>query len=128
VYTVTVLYPQPDDRAAFDAYHDDIHVPIARGMAGLVRWTAHRIDARDGELPRYHMIVQLSAPDRETLEKVLNSPAGKAAAADVPNFATGGAVFLFGEQEVLLDEPAPEPATGPAAAADEPLARKADLP
>jgi uncharacterized protein (TIGR02118 family) len=128
VYTVTVLYPQPDDRAAFDAYHDDIHVPIARGMAGLVRWTAHRIDARDGELPPYHMIVQLSAPDRETLEKVLNSPAGKAAAADVPNFATGGAVFLFGEQEVLLDEPAPEPATDPAAGADEPSARKADLP
>jgi uncharacterized protein (TIGR02118 family) len=128
VYTVTVLYPQPDDRAAFDAYHDDIHVPIARGMAGLVRWTAHRIDARDGELPPYHMIVQLSAPDRETLEKVLNSPAGKAAAADVPNFATGGAVFLFGEQEVLLDDPAPETATGQTAGADESLARKADLP
>jgi uncharacterized protein (TIGR02118 family) len=108
LYTVTVLYPQPDDLAAFYAYHDDVHVPIARGMAGLVRWTAHRIEARNGELPLYHMIVQLSAPDRETLEKVLNSPAGKASAADVPNFATGKAVFLFGEQEVLLEDPALE--------------------
>jgi uncharacterized protein (TIGR02118 family) len=111
VYTVTVLYPQPDDRAVFNAYHDDIHVPIARGMTGLVRWTAHRIEPGDGELPPYHMIVQLSAPDRATLEEVLNSSAGKAAAADVPNFATGGAIFLFGEQDVLLDQPASEDVT-----------------
>ena len=128
MYTVTVLYPQPDDRAAFNAYHDDIHVPIARGMTGLVRWTAHRIESRNGELPPYHMIVQLSAPDRESLEKTLNSPAGKAAAADVPNFATAGAVFLFGEQEVLFDEPAPETSTGQTAGAGEQPARKADLP
>lgn len=128
MYTVTVLYPQPDNTAAFNAYHDHIHMPIARGMAGLVRWTAHRIDSRNGELPPYHMIVQLSAPDRQTLEEALNSPAGKAAAADVPNFATGGAVFLFGEQDVFLDELSPETATGQLAGADEPPALRTDLP
>lgn len=107
VYTVTVLYPQPTDRAAFDAYHDAEHVPIAARMQGLVRWTAHRIESRDGILPPYHMIVQLSAPTRQALQDILDSPEGLAAAADVPNFATGGAVFLFGEQQVLVDEPSP---------------------
>jgi uncharacterized protein (TIGR02118 family) len=102
MYTVTVLYPQPDDTAAFDAYHDDIHVPIARGMKGLVRWTAQRIESRHGETPPYHMIVQLSAPTRQALQEVLDSPAGKASADDVPNFATGGAVFLYGEQQQLI--------------------------
>jgi uncharacterized protein (TIGR02118 family) len=102
LYTVTVLYPQPDDAAAFDAYHDDIHVPIARGMQGLVSWTAHRIESRDGVTPPYHLIVQLSAPSRQALQEVLDSPAGQASANDVPNFATGGAVFLFGEQQQLI--------------------------
>lgn len=102
MYTVTVLYPQPIDPAAFDAYHDDVHVPIARGMQGLVSWTAQRIEAREGEAPPYHMVVQLSAPTREDLQRILDSPAGRAAADDVPNFATGGAVFLFGEEQQLL--------------------------
>jgi uncharacterized protein (TIGR02118 family) len=102
MYTVTVLYPQPDDPDAFDKYHDEVHVPIANGMHGLVRWTAHRIEPRDGEPAPYHMIVQLSAPNRRELERILASPAGRAAADDVPNFATGGAVFLYGEQTVLV--------------------------
>lgn len=110
MYTVTVLYPQPDDPAAFDAYHDQVHAPIAARMKGLVRWTAHRIEARDGVEPPYHMIVQLSAPTREALDAILASAEGVAAAQDVPNFATGGAVFLFGEQQDML-EPASNPRT-----------------
>lgn len=102
MYTVTVLYPQPGDPAAFDAYHDQVHAPIAARMRGLVRWTVHRIEARDGVVPAYHMIVQLSAPTREALDAILGSPEGLAAAQDVPNFATGGAVFLFGEQQDML--------------------------
>ncbi len=105
MYTVTVLYPQPVDPAKFDAYHDTVHVPIAARMTGLVRWTAHRIETRDGSTPPYHLIVQLSAPTRQALQEVLDSPEGVAANRDVPNFATGGAVFLFGEQQVLLDTP-----------------------
>jgi uncharacterized protein (TIGR02118 family) len=101
MYTVTVLYPQPADPAAFDDYHDRVHVPIAAKMTGLVRWTAHRIEARDGVTPPYHMVVQLSAPTRDALQAVLDSPQGAAAAQDVPNFATAGAVFLFGEQQDL---------------------------
>lgn len=105
MYTVTVLYPQPVDPAAFDAYHDTVHVPIAAKMTGLVRWTAHRIETRDGTTPPYHLIVQLSAPTRQALQEILDSPEGAAANRDVPNFATSGAVFLFGEQQVLLDTP-----------------------
>ena len=101
MYTVTVLYPQPDDPAAFDDYHDRVHVPIAARMTGLVRWTAHRIESRDGVTPPYHMVVQLSAPTKQALQAILDSPEGVAAAQDVPNFATAGAVFLFGEQQQL---------------------------
>jgi uncharacterized protein (TIGR02118 family) len=101
VYTVTVLYPQPEDPAAFDEYHDRVHVPIAAGMGGLIRWTVHRIEARDGVTPPYHSVVQLTAPTKEALQAALDSPEGVAAADDVKNFATGGAIFLFGEQREL---------------------------
>jgi uncharacterized protein (TIGR02118 family) len=104
MYTVTVLYPQPADAAAFDQYHDRVHVPIAAKMTGLVRWTAHRIEQRDGEMPPFHLVVQLSAATREALQAALDAPEGLAAAADVPNFASAGAVFLFGEQQDLSDQ------------------------
>lgn len=101
MYTVTVLYPRPPDPTAFDDYHDRVHVPIAARMRGLTRWTVHRIEAGDGITPPYHMVVQLSAPTKEALQAILESPEGVAAAEDVPNFATAGAVFLFGEQQQL---------------------------
>jgi uncharacterized protein (TIGR02118 family) len=106
VYTVTVLYPQPDDPDAFDQYHDQVHAPIAAGMKGLVRWTVQRTEARDDAVPPYHMVVQLSAPTKEALQAVLDSPEGIAAAQDVPNFASGGAVFLFGEHADMPTRPA----------------------
>ena len=36
------------------------------------------------------------------LEAALASPEGRAAVADVPNFATGGATFLFDDEVVLI--------------------------
>lgn len=98
MYTVTILYAQPKDQAAFDRYYDDVHIPLASRMRGLVRWTVQRAQPQNGVVPPYHMIVQLSAETREALQAVLGSPEGLAAAEDVPKFASGGATFLFGEQ------------------------------
>lgn len=99
MYTLTVLYPRTDDPVSFDSYYDNVHIPIAKGMRGLVRWTVQRLEPKDGVAPPFHMVVQLSAATQEALTTVLKSPEGLAAAADVPNFATNGAVFLYGEQE-----------------------------
>lgn len=105
MYTLTILYPPPDDPAAFDTYYDTIHMPLATRMKGLTEWTIQRLDVRDGTAPPYHLIVRLSATTREDLQAVLDSPEGVAAAKDVANFATGGVVFLFGEERVVLGEP-----------------------
>jgi uncharacterized protein (TIGR02118 family) len=101
MYTLTILYPPPDDPAAFDSYYDTVHIPLASRMRGLTGWTIQRVEPRDGAAAPYHLIVQLSAGSREALQEVLDSPAGVAAAQDVPNFATGGAIFLFGEQHTV---------------------------
>ena len=49
-----------------------------------------------------YMIVGLYAESRAHMEAILDSPEGQAAVADVPNFATGGATFLYDDEEVLI--------------------------
>ena len=39
---------------------------------------------------------------RAAFDELLASPEGKAAVADVPNYATGGATFLYTEIEELI--------------------------
>ena len=100
---LTVLYGHPADPAAFDRYYEEVHLPIARRMKGLTGWTIGKCQAVvPGEKPPFYLIVGLYAESRAAMEAILDSPAGKAAVADVPNFATGGATFMYDEEQVLI--------------------------
>lgn len=99
MYKVTVLYGPPDSAEEFDRYYDQTHIPLAQKMTGLTRWTVCRFEAApDGTPPRYHYQAELYTDSRSDLELVLASQAGQDANQDLENFATGGAVFLFGEE------------------------------
>lgn len=99
---LTVLYGHPDDPAEFDRYYRHVHIPLARKMQGLKGWTIGKCQsASPTEQPPYYMIVGLYADSRADMEAILESPAGKATVADVANFATGGATFLYDEEEVM---------------------------
>jgi uncharacterized protein (TIGR02118 family) len=101
---LTVLYGYPTDPQAFDDYYWNIHIPIAAKMRGWERWTVEKVTANPGEPPPYYLIVGLYARTAEDVQRILASPEGQAAAADVPNFATGGSTFLLTEvQEVPFD-------------------------
>ena len=41
-FQVTVLYHQPDDRAAFDRYYEETHIPLATKIPGLRSYTVSR--------------------------------------------------------------------------------------
>ncbi|MDP7379020.1 MAG: EthD family reductase, partial [Pirellulaceae bacterium] len=56
-----------------------------------------------GEKPPHYLIVGLYAESRVAMEAILASPEGQAAVADVSNFATGGAEFMYDEENVLVD-------------------------
>jgi uncharacterized protein (TIGR02118 family) len=100
---LTVLYGHPHDPEAFDKYYYETHIPLARKMRGLQGWTIGKCQSTaPGEPPPYYMIVGLYAESREAMEEILQSPAGQAAVADVPNFASGGATFLYDDQQVLI--------------------------
>ncbi len=103
MYKLTVLYGHPTDPAAFDRYYYEHHIPLAKKMQGLKGWTIGKCESTEaGEKPAYYMIVSLYAESREALEATLGSPEGQAAVADVPNFATGGATFMYDNEEVII--------------------------
>ena len=100
---LTVLYGHPDDPSEFDRYYNEVHIPLARKMQGLKGWTIGKCQSVNlAEQPAYYMIVGLYADSREDMEAILDSPEGKATVADVANFATGGATFLYDEEEVMI--------------------------
>ena len=98
-----VLYGQPKDPAAFDKYYHEHHVPLARRMKGLKKWTIGKVQGTPGGEPSpYYYVADLYADSREAFEEILSSPEGKAAVSDVPNYASGGVTFLYTEiQEIL---------------------------
>jgi uncharacterized protein (TIGR02118 family) len=95
-----VLYGQPNDPAAFDKYYRQVHIPIAKRMKGLKKWTIGKVlGTPDGQPSPYYYVAELYMESREAMELMLASPEGQAAVADVPNYATGGVTFLYSEVE-----------------------------
>jgi uncharacterized protein (TIGR02118 family) len=47
-------------------------------------------------------VAELYMETRADFERLLASPAGQAAVADVPNYATGGVTFLYSEVEEIV--------------------------
>lgn len=100
---LTVLYGHPTDPEAFQRYYREVHLPLAGKMKGLKGWTIGLCESTDPVLPPpFYMIVGLYAESRAAMEAILASPEGQAAVADVPNFATGGATFMYDCEEVLI--------------------------
>jgi uncharacterized protein (TIGR02118 family) len=98
-----VLYGHPHDPAAFDKYYQEVHIPLARRMKGLKKWTIGKVQGTpDGAPSPYYYVAELSMESRAAFDELLASPAGQAAVADVPNYATGGVTFLYTEVEEVV--------------------------
>jgi uncharacterized protein (TIGR02118 family) len=94
-----VLYSTPLDAEAFERHYRDVHIPLARKLPGLRRYTISRPAAPvRGENP-YYLIAELDWDDMAALQQAFSSPQGQAAAQDVPTFATGGVLSMVCELE-----------------------------
>lgn len=98
-----VLYGHPQDPAAFDKYYQEVHIPLAKRMRGLKKWTIGKVlGTPDGQPSPYYYVAELYMDRREDFETLLASSEGQAAVADVPNYATGGVTFLYSEEQDVL--------------------------
>lgn len=94
---VIVLYKHPVDAEAFEEYYERMHLKLAEKLPLVVKRELSRcIPGLDGSLPFYR-VSELWFNTREDVEAAFASPEGRAAIADVQNYATGGTQFLMSE-------------------------------
>jgi uncharacterized protein (TIGR02118 family) len=97
---VTLLYGHPKDAPEFERYYAETHLPLAAKMEGIDRLELTRFEAApDGGQPAYYRMAELYFPTEAQLKATLDSPEGRAAVADLANFATGGVTMLTGVVE-----------------------------
>ena len=99
---LVVMYGIPKDRAAFDRYYFETHVPIAKKIPGLRKYEVSQGPVVTPAGPSsFHLIATLHFDDLAAIQNAFASAQGQAAAADVQTFATGGAdMVLFESREV----------------------------
>jgi uncharacterized protein (TIGR02118 family) len=97
---VTVLYNQPTDSAAFEAYYAATHVPLVGTGAKEIAFTraelTRYVKNLDGSPAAFYRQAKLYFPDAAALKTGTGTPAFKAVGDDLPKFATGGLTALVG--------------------------------
>lgn len=94
MHTLMVLYPEPSDPAAFEAYYRDKHVPLAATLPGL-RAHGYGFPEALGPGPRPHFCVFWAQfDDAAAMLAALESDVGRRVAADVPNYSPRGASLI----------------------------------
>ncbi len=103
MFRLLVLYGHPKDPAAFDKYYEEAHIPLAKRMKGLKKWTIGKVAGTPtGQPAPFYYVADLFMESRDEFETLLASPEGQAAVADVPKYATGGVTFVYTEIEDVI--------------------------
>lgn len=99
---LVVMYKTPKDTAAFDKYYLESHVPIAKKIPGLRKYEVSKGPVATPAGPSgVHLVATLHFDSLAAIQAGFGSNEGKAAAADVAKFATGGVdMLLFDNREV----------------------------
>ncbi len=100
--SLLVLYKTPTDAKAFDAYYFGKHIPLAKTLPGLRKYTVSKGPVMTPAGPAaIHLIATLDFDDMAAIQAAFASPQGQAAAADLQNFATGGADLLMSDTQLV---------------------------
>ncbi|HEX6020409.1 MAG TPA: EthD family reductase [Solirubrobacter sp.] len=100
MHRLLVLYPPPRDPDHFRTYYEETHLPLAAKLPGLRGYRyGFDVATAEGESP-YFCVFEGDFDDAAALGAAFESPEGQAALADIPNYATGGAVALNYEVRV----------------------------
>ena len=99
---VLVLYKKPKSAEAFDKHYASVHIPLAKKIPGLKKYdvSAGGVGTPAGPSD-IHLVATLAFDTMDALKAGMGSAEGKAAAADLANFADGGVdLYLFDTKDV----------------------------
>lgn len=94
-----VLYDIPADPEAFDRHYREIHIPLAKQLPGLRRYTISRNHQPVRGDRSYYLVAELDWDDTAAMQQAFASEVGRATAGDVPEFAPTGVSSLVYEVE-----------------------------
>ncbi|MGI6852326.1 EthD family reductase [Mesorhizobium sp. 1B3] len=99
---LVALYKTPKDKDAFDRYYHATHVPLAKKIPGLREYDISQGAIQTPSGPAdVHLVATLAFDSLQAITSALESPEGKAVAADLGNFADGGVeLYMFDIREI----------------------------
>lgn len=88
---LTLLYGHPADAVSFESYYAGTHLPLAAKIPSVRRAEFSLVTgALDGSSSPYYRIAELYFDDDQQMKAAMGSADGRAAVADLSNFADGG--------------------------------------
>jgi 4-carboxymuconolactone decarboxylase len=94
MHKVLVLYARPKDPAHFKKYYEEKHLPLATQLPGLLS-SRHTFSIEGvGNPSPYFCIFEGEFADATSMAASMQSEIGQKVAADMANYATGGATIL----------------------------------
>ena len=99
---IVVLFGKPTDPQAFDKQYWEEHIPIARRMPGLRKYTVQKVLNPPRGEPAYYQVVELEFDNIESLKKATASQAGKDSTIHGAKIATGGMTIMFAESKEAM--------------------------
>jgi uncharacterized protein (TIGR02118 family) len=102
MYRVTISYGTPLDPDAFDDHYRAKHLSLVKDIPGVQKFVAGPCESLDGNPPASYYLAQLYFADRDAAAAGLTSQQGQAAAADIANFASGGATLTFSDEALTF--------------------------
>ena len=99
---LVVLYKRPRSAEAFDKHYASVHIPLAKKLPGLRKYDISTGPVSTPAGPsELHLVATLTFDSLAAIGAGMASAEGKATAADLANFADGGAeVYIFDTVEV----------------------------
>jgi uncharacterized protein (TIGR02118 family) len=96
---ILVLFGKPTDPVLFDKQYWEEHVPMARKMPGLKKFTVNRVVPPPGREAPYYQVVEMEFENMEALKKATKSPQSQESTQHASKMATGGMTFLYVESK-----------------------------
>jgi uncharacterized protein (TIGR02118 family) len=82
-----VLYQTPTDVEAFEKHYFEVHVPLAKRLPGLRRYTVSRNPSRVRGPEPCHLVAELDWDDMDSLRQDFASPLGQEVGRDADQLA-----------------------------------------
>ncbi len=99
---IIVLFGMPTDPAGFDEDYWKEHVPVAKKMPGLRKYTVNKVIPPPKGEQAYYQVVELEFDDMDALKKATSSQAGRDSGKHGLKMATGGITFLYAESKEAM--------------------------